>query len=187
MEHFGMTPNSLSTFSRAIHAAWQPLSTELVSECRRQAETLLGAESSEDWLAALNRDAPANQELYRDPDHGFVLLAHIEHAGLFRPPHDHGEAWVMYAVQSGEIEMRTYARLNDPETGIRLVQRDATRVRAGQVQVYLPGDIHDTRCLSESALLFRFTERDLRVEHKVLHRLTRYVDLDGVWTVGSEA
>jgi hypothetical protein len=161
------------------------LSTELIGECRLQAQALLRAAPSEDWLAALHRDAPANRELYRDPDHGFVLLAHTEPEGLFRPPHDHGRAWVMYAVQSGEIEMRTYGRVEDPETGVRLVRRDTTRVQAGQIQVYLPGDIHDTRCCSGSALLFRFTERDLRVEDRVHHRLTRYVDKNGVWTTGS--
>jgi len=176
-----MTANSLATFARNVHAAWGPLSTELIDNCRLHAETLLRAAQSEEWLAALHRQGPASQELYRDPDHGFVLLAHTEHEGLFRPPHDHGCAWVMYAVQSGEIEMRTYGRVEDPETGVRLVRRDVTRVGAGQVQVYLPGDIHDTRCLSGSALLFRFTERDLRVEERVHNRLTRFVDRSGVW------
>lgn len=174
---------ALSTFTRNVHAAWRPLSTELVEECGRQGEALLRAAPSEDWLAALHREKPANQELYRDPDYGFVLLAHTEQHGLFRPPHDHGRAWVMYAVQSGEIEMRTYARVEDPRTGVRLVRRDATRVQAGQVQIYLPGDVHDTRCLSDSALLFRFTERDLRVEDKVHHQVTRYIEQNGVWTV----
>ena len=177
-----MISNSLSVFARNVHDAWGALSTELIDDCRLQAETLLRAAPTEEWLAALHREGLANQELYRDPDHGFVLLAHTEHQGLFRPPHDHGRAWVMYAVQSGEIEMRTYGRVDDPETGVRLVRRDATRVRAGEVQVYLPGDIHDTRCLSESALLFRFTERDLRVEDRIHRRLTRYVDRGGVWT-----
>jgi hypothetical protein len=177
-----MSGNALSTFARNVHAAWELLSTELIDHCRLQAQALLRAPPSEDWLAALHRQAPANQELYRDPDHGFVLLAHTEREGLFRAPHDHGRAWVMYAVQSGEIEMRTYGRVEDPATGVRLVRRDTTRVRAGQVQVYLPGDIHDTRCLSGPALLFRFTESDLRVEDQVHHRLTRYVDQGGVWT-----
>ncbi|MDE2410193.1 MAG: hypothetical protein KGM18_00295 [Sphingomonadales bacterium] len=179
-----MSANSLSTFLRNVHDARGPLSTELVETCRQEAEALLQAAPTEEWLAALLREAPANQELYRDPDHGFVLLAHTEHRGLYRPPHDHGHAWVMYAVQCGEIEMRTYGQIVDPETGLRLVQRNATRVRAGEVQVYLPGDIHDTRCVSRSALLFRFTERDLRIEDRVHHRLTRYVDRGGVWTSG---
>ena len=49
----------------------------------------------------------------------------------------------------------------DPDGGAKLVKRNSTVVRPGQVQVYLPGDIHDTRCVTGPALLFRFTERDL--------------------------
>jgi len=45
------------------------------------------------------------------------------------------------------------------------------------VQVYLPGDIHDTRCVSGPAIQFRFTARDLRLETKML----RYADAGGVW------
>ena len=36
------------------------------------------------------------------------------------------------------------------------VKRDPIRVRAGQVKVFLPGDIHDTRCVTGPALLFLF-------------------------------
>ena len=64
-----------------------------------------------------------------------------------------------------------------------LVKRNSTIVRAGQVQVYLPGDIHDTRCLSGPALLFRFTERDLKKEDREDHRVTRYVEQNGGWTL----
>jgi hypothetical protein len=35
------------------------------------------------------------------------------------------------------------------------------------------------------ALLFCFTERDLKKEDKEAHRVTRYVEQDGGWTVGS--
>ncbi|MNJ05748.1 hypothetical protein D3C73_1672810 [compost metagenome] len=62
-----------------------------------------------------------------------------------------------------------------------------TRVRAGEAQLYLPGDIHDTRCLSDTALLFRFTERDLRTEDREHRRLIRYVERDGDWTVPSRS
>lgn len=178
-----MGVNSRQDFIEGMRAAWGPLTSELVAESRAQAERLLRASDSEPWLAELLRDRPANQELYRDVDHGFVLLAHTEHAGLYRPPHDHGRSWVVYAVVSGEMEMRTYARADDPDLGVRLVQRDSTIVRAGQVQVYLPGDIHDTRCLTAHALQFRFTERDLQIEDRQQHRLTRYQQRNGVWTV----
>jgi hypothetical protein len=177
-----MTETSLSTFARNVHGAWRPLSTELIDDCRGQAEALVGAAVSEPWLAALHARRPDSEELYRDPDHGFVLLAHTEHAGLYRPPHDHGCAWVIYAVQQGESEMGTYARIQEGDGRVRLVKRNSTMVRAGEVQVYLPGDIHDTLCVSSSALLFRFTSRDLKVEDQEAHRVTRYVDRDGVWT-----
>lgn len=178
-----MSADSLRTFIEGVRSAWGPLTSELVAASRAQADQLLQASPDEPWLAALLRDRPANEELYRDLDHGFVLLAHTEQAGLYRPPHDHGRSWVIYAVQSGEMEMRTYARVEDPDTGVRLVQRDATIVRAGQVQVYLPGDIHDTRCLTDQAIQYRFTERDLRIEDRQEHRLTRYQQRNGVWTV----
>lgn len=180
-----MPDTALDTFVETARTAWGPLTSDLVAACRGGLEQLLQAPASEPWLAALHRDQPLSEALYRDPDHGFVLQAHTEHAGLYRPPHDHGRSWVIYALQSGEIEMGTYARIDGPDGAVRLVQRDSTRVRAGQVQVYLPGDIHDTRCLTASALLLRFTERDLRVEDRQAHRVTRYHQRNGVWTVGA--
>ena len=177
-----MVKNSLEAFIERVRTAWGPLSSELVASCRQYSEALLEASNTEEWLAALVRDAPAYQELYRDPTHGFVLLAHAEYAGLYRPPHDHGRGWVIYAVQQGEIEMATYLRIEEPDGKVRLVKRDATLVRAGQVKIFLPGDIHDTRCVTGPALLFRFTERDLKKEDKEDGRVTRYVERDGVWT-----
>jgi hypothetical protein len=88
-------------------------------------------------------------------------------------------------MQKGEIEMGTYARIENRDGRAMLVKRNSTVVRPGQVQVYLPGDIHDTRCLTGPALLFRFTERDLKKEDKEEHRVTRYLERDGVWTSGA--
>ena len=56
-------------------------------------------------------------------------------------------------------------------------------MRAGEARIYLPGDIHDTRCLDEPSLLFRFTARDLKSEEEA-RLITRYVERDGAWTVG---
>lgn len=174
--------DSLQTFIAGVRSIWGPLTSELVAGCRQGLERLLEASPSEDWLGALHATRPTNAELHRDPDHGFVLLAHTEQAGLYRPPHDHGRGWVIYAMQHGEIEMGTWARVEDADGRVRLVKRDSTLVRAGEVQVYLPGDIHDTRCMSDTALLYRFTERDLRIEDRQEHRVTRYIQRDGVWT-----
>lgn len=180
-----MTSSTFETSIEGIRSAWGPLSDRVVADCNHHLADLVTAPAPEAWLAELHREAPANKELYRDPSHGFVLLAHSEYAGLYRPPHDHGRGWVIYAIQQGEIEMRTYAQVTDPEGRVRLELRDTTLMRPGQLQAYLPGEIHDTRCVKGPALLLRFTERDLKKEDKIEHRVTRYVERDGVWTFGT--
>lgn len=177
-----MTGNSLEAFTAAIRSAWGPISSELVATCRRELEELMRAVPHEEWLAALLAERPASRELYRDPAQGFMLLAHTENEGLYRPPHDHGRAWVVYGVQSGALEIRTYARVEGPGGETRLVLRGTDIVEAGGARAYLPGDIHDTRCLTGTALLYRFTERDLRHEDQVERKLTRFVERDGYWT-----
>jgi hypothetical protein len=175
--------NTLEKFAEGVGAIWGPLSSELVSGCKQQLEVLLQAPVTEPWLAALHLQQATQQELYRDPENGFVLLAHSEPEELYRPPHDHGRGWVIYALQQGEIEMGTYARIEDANGRVKLVKRGSTVLRPGQAQVYLPGDIHDTRCIAGPALLFRFTERDLKKEDKEARMLTRYVWRDGIWTL----
>lgn len=180
-----MTQNALETFVARVRASWGPLSTQVVADCRAHLESLLQADPAEAWLASLLEERPARRELYRDPDHGFVLLAHVEDTGLYRSPHDHGRSWVLYGVRSGEMEMGAYAPIEDEAHGVRLVRRDAPQVRPGMAMAYLPGDVHDTRCVAGPALLLRFTERDLTKEDKDEGRVTRYVDRDGVWTIGA--
>lgn len=176
-----MTKNSLEKFAQALRADWGPLSTEVVAAARHHIEDLLQAPATEGWLQELRREVAPSQELVRDPAHGFVLLAHTEPAGLYRPPHDHGRSWVIYAVLQGESEMGTYGRVEEADGSVRLVKRNSTLVQPGQVQVYLPGDIHDTRCVSGPAILYRFTERDLKKEDKEEHRITRYIARGDSW------
>lgn len=168
-----MIKNSLETFVDGVRSAWGPLTTETVARTRQLLEDLARAPASEPWLAALLRDPPEDRELYRDPEHGFLLLAHVERGGRYRVPHDHGSGWVIYAVQHGEMAMGSYARVTGANGEAHLVQRDVSRVRAGECRVYLPGDIHDTRCLSDDVLMLRLTSCDLKVEARE-GRMTRY-------------
>lgn len=181
-----MAQNSLERFISDVQSDWGPISSEVVGNCRKHLANLMLANTSDQWLARLHDERPASRELYRDRDAGFMLLAHTETDGLYRPPHDHGRAWVVYGVRWGELEVGTYAKVLDQNGKVQLVKRDETVLRAGDAQAYLPGDIHDTRCASETALLFRFTERDLHHEHQVEHRLTRFIERDGHWTTPGE-
>jgi len=176
--------DALGTFIERIRAAFGPLTTQLAATVRAELETLAQTPSSDPWLEALHAEAPAAKELHRDPSHGFVLLAHSEHTGVYRAPHDHGRSWVVYALARGEMEIGTFGRVEDTAGRVQLVKREASLLRAGEARVYLPGDIHDTRCVSGPSLLFRFTERDLKKEDLEAHRVTRYVAQHAVWTVG---
>lgn len=180
-----MSISTLEKVEKAIKTDWGPLSTQLIYDVSRHIQALLGTPADEAWLAELHASAPAKQELFRDSTDGYVLLAHSEPARLYRPPHDHGRGWVIYAVQHGEIEMGTYAKVIGANGKPQLVKRNATLVCAGQIQVYLPGDIHDTLCVTGPALLYRFADRDLRQEDVEEHQVTRYEKHDGVWTVGA--
>jgi len=172
-----MTGTSLDLFAGRVRDNWGALTSELIQNCRVRLAELLQAPRTEAWLADLCHERPESRELYRDPVHGFVLLAHTEAEGRYRMPHDHGESWVIYGVLHGEMEMGTYARVQGPGEAPRLVKRGSTLVRPGDVQVYLPGDIHDTRCVSGPAIQFRFTARDLRLETTMV----RYADQGGIW------
>lgn len=180
-----MADNSLDRFIAEARGGWGPLGSSLVQRCRAGLAALTLADPREDWLAALLAERPASRELHRDAVHGFVLLAHAEPGGLYRPPHDHGRSWVVYGVQSGTLEVVTYAKVPDvpdDERGAeRLVARDSGVLRPGEARAYLPGDVHDTRCMGDGALLFRFTERDLGHEDRVERRMTRYCERDGEW------
>lgn len=176
-----MPNNSLQTFARETSAAWGPLTSELVADSRVRLEALQKALPGEPWLAELKRDFSETKELYRDPVNGFVLLAHAEGPGHFRPPHDHGRGWVIYGVQQGKMEIRTYGRVEGRDGKARLVLRDTYTVRPGETRVYLPGDIHDTRCTGGPVPYYRFTDLDLRKEESEGHLITRYVERDGAW------
>jgi hypothetical protein len=164
-----MVKDSLQRFTEAVSSSWGPLTSELVASSRHHLAQLLEAPSTEAWLAALHSDAPETRELYRDPAHDFLLLAHTEQPGLYRPPHDHGRGWVIYAVQRGETEMSTYRRVHDLHGNASIVWRESFVLRPGDIRVFLPGDIHDTRCTAGPLTLLRFTSRDFKKEE-----VTRY-------------
>ena len=177
-----MSPTSLDSFVTAASSAWTAGHSDPVQVCRDALTKLARADDDEPWLAGLLAEKPASRELYRHSAHGFLLLAHAENEGLYRSPHDHGRAWVVYAVQSGALEVGTYEKVIGPARDVRLVEIDRSVIQAGEARAYLSGEIHDTRCISETALLFRFTERDLRHEDQVEGKVTRFVMRDGHWT-----
>lgn len=170
-----MKSSSLSKFIADIQAIWGPLNSDLVLKSQALLEKLVDAPASEEWLQELQYEFEGLRELYRDPTHGFILLAHWEKKDLYRYPHDHGNGWVIYSVLSGEMEMGAFARVQNKDESFNIVLREKYRVQSGQSRVYLPGDIHDTRCISDKVLMLRLTSLDLKEEQRA-GRMRRYED-----------
>ncbi|MEX2962712.1 hypothetical protein [Microbulbifer sp. TYP-18] len=168
-----MTVNALDQCIADLRSYWTGLNSDAISRCRTAVARLAGAASTEPWLAQLHEKKPAAEELYRDPDQGFILLAHVEYQGQYRKPHNHGNGWVFYGLQHGEVQMATYGQFGKPGGGEKLVSRGAYTMRVGDCSAFLPGDIHDTRCLSDYMLMFRLTSCDF-AEEKRAGRLQQF-------------
>lgn len=168
-----MLQNSLTKFIKNIRHVWGPLDSNLVAKSQSLIDELVKASDDEPWLAELQGELTESKELYRDSDHGFILLAHTEKKDLYRVPHDHGSGWVIYSVQRGEMEMGTFGRIEKQNGEFDIVKRESYRVHPGESRVYLPGDIHDTKCISNSVLMLRLTSTDLK-EEKRAGRMHQY-------------
>ncbi|MGE3610366.1 MAG: hypothetical protein AB7I27_12320 [Bacteriovoracaceae bacterium] len=138
-------------------SAWDSPSDTLVSTCHQIISLMVKDPSIKSWLSE-QLGEKESLELYRDKKHGFVLTAYTEKFEQYRVPHNHGNGWVIYSVVNGKMEMGSY------DKNISLINSDI--LNSGDSRVYLPGDIHDTRCLSLGALLLRFTSCDLKIEEK---------------------
>tara|TARA_Y100001970_G_scaffold216064_1_gene264462 strand:+ start:1648 stop:2169 length:522 start_codon:yes stop_codon:yes gene_type:complete len=166
--------NSLARVTNEIKACWTGLNSETTTRVRDLLVELTKTTEKEEWLDQIVKQKPAAQVLYSDQRHGFILLAHSEKYGTYRVPHDHGAGWVFYAVQSGEMEMNTYKKVTTAKGRTHLVARGKENMKPGDCRVFLPGDIHDTLCVSENFIQYRLTSSDFKEEIKS-GRMTRYL------------
>ena len=169
-----MKQHSLDKFIKNVRNSWGPFNAEMVMKFQNYLNEFVSEVDTKLLLKDLEETPQKSAELYRDPDYGFLLLAHVETEGLYRIPHDHGNCWVLYAVQSGEMEMRTYEKKIDEKGNTQITIRETYPVTKGKTRAYLPGDIHDTKCISPRVLMFRFTSCDLKNE-TLAGKINRYV------------
>jgi hypothetical protein len=134
--------------------------TELMQELLRESP------EAEEWIHRLLEKQPPALALYRDPDHDFIQMGHYHPKGkpnVFSP-HDHGPYWVVYGVYTGEVEIRTYKRVDDlSEAGkARLEVLDTHRLTPGVARAYQVGEIHSTHdYTAEQGVVLRFLSADL--------------------------
>jgi len=138
-------------------------------------EFLTGTRRDEPWMAEMIAEGNIAKELYRDVDHGFIQMGHVQPQGHINPPHDHGPCWVVYGAYSGRTEIVVYAhRGTDSTTGKALLEkRDVHYLEPGVVYPYVPGDIHSVVVLEGPAIIFRFLSRDLTQVKRAYYDLER--------------
>lgn len=83
--------------------------------------------------------------IYRDPKHGFVVIAMVWPPGSGGCPHDH-KTWGVVAVAEGPVRIVNYEREDDGKDRVRARLRESARIegKPGAVGYVLPPheDIH---------------------------------------------
>jgi len=110
----------------------------------------------------LGPDAPVGvQVLYRDPDQGFCVLAHINREPHASPPHDHGSSWAIYGQAIGHTDMTEYRRVEGSGAGRAALEVTGRyRLEPGHAGLYDVGAIHAID-FCEGARFVRVTGTDL--------------------------
>lgn len=84
--------------------------------------------------------------LWRDPDHGFVVIAMVWPANTIGSPHDH-MTWGVVAVAEGELDIVNYRRDDDGSVSGKAVLHERERFtgKTGGIGYVLPPheDIHE--------------------------------------------
>jgi predicted metal-dependent enzyme (double-stranded beta helix superfamily) len=156
--------DSMKNFVAQVRSIWgDGKDPTLPLKVKGLLEKLLSSANPEErWIVQLIRDGLPTRKLYRDEDHGFILMGHVHEKGYCIPPHDHGPCWVLYGVYHGVTEITTYLRTDDGKVPERatLKKKELNRATPGVVISYLPGEIHSTFAV-EHSVVFRFLSYDL--------------------------
>lgn len=142
-----------------LKKSWSSMDINSLEEIQRLIEELVldGIDKNQDYSSK-------GIELYRDKELGFVLTAYSEINETYRIPHNHGNGWVIYSVIEGAVEMGNYFNWEKTSGQSQLILKDKIILNSGDAKIYYPSDIHDTKCLSQNALILRLTSCDLKVE-----------------------
>lgn len=175
-----MQNQSLKNFIEELSKIWGPLNSDLTKGAKKLLTELVINSVKENWVNELLKNKEPEAIVYKDDKHGFILQAHVEQKGDVSPPHDHGNGWVIYATLQGQVEMGIFHRVIQPDGNLKVIQKEQYVQTPGQCNVYLQGDIHDTKALEDNTLMLRLTSCDFMKEFKE-GRLIRYLDNSERW------
>ena len=168
--------NSFDRYISEVRAVWgNGKDPQLAFKVKPLLENLLTTTiPDEPWMAKLIVEGKQSNELYRDPQLGFIQMGHNQQPGHQNAPHDHGPCWVLYGVYRGKMEITKYRRLDDQGIAgrARIERGEVHTLTPGVVYAYLPGDIHSTFA-HEASVVFRFLSYDLTKVERYRYNLDK--------------
>jgi len=102
-------------------------------------------EAAKDWpVTGFNpkTDRVQNLLFYEDPDYGFVINGLIKNAGGSAMVHDHGTAWTIYGVLSGEERIVHFDADEKDDGKFDIKESHAEICGPGDVDIVQPWLIH---------------------------------------------
>ncbi|MBK17711.1 MAG: hypothetical protein CMM52_02580 [Rhodospirillaceae bacterium] len=112
-------------------------------------------EHAKDWpVTGFNpkTDRVQNLLFYEDPDYGFVINALIKNPGGSAMVHDHGSAWTIYGVLSGEERIVHFDAEEQSDGKIKTSESHSEYCGPGQVDVVKPWLIHSEYAGDEKSI-----------------------------------
>ena len=83
-----------------IKKSWEDLNIDSIGKIRSTIGAMSSDPEIQSYLQEVTRELPKGLKIHRDTAEGFILLAYSESKSTYRAPHNHGNAWVIYAVVS---------------------------------------------------------------------------------------
>ncbi len=133
--------------------------TDRWAACREHLRTLIADDEvkahATDWpVTGFNpkTDRVSNLLFYEDPDYGFVINALIKNPGGSAMIHDHGPAWTIYGVLSGEERIVHYGASRREDGRFEIEETKSVICRPGDVDVVPPRLIHSEYAGDEKSI-----------------------------------
>lgn len=127
--------------------------------CREHLKDLIAdpdvMEHAKDWpVTGFNPETNRVQNLlfYEDPDYGFVINALIKNPGGSAMVHDHGSAWTIYGVLSGEERIVHFDADEKPDGRFETKESHSEFCGPGEVDVVKPWLIHSEYAGDEKSI-----------------------------------
>jgi predicted metal-dependent enzyme (double-stranded beta helix superfamily) len=112
-------------------------------------------EAAKDWpVTGFNpkTDRVQNLLFYEDPDYGFVINGLIKNAGGSAMVHDHGTAWTIYGVLSGEERIVHFDADEKDDGKFDIKESHAEICGPGDVDIVQPWLIHSEYAQEEKSI-----------------------------------